>query len=78
MKKTCPQRESNPVPSAYEADRLPTAPWDLIYIDWDEHTNITDIEHLKIDRVLPECAIYLNYVEDEAKCFMCIKFLANV
>ena len=46
MKNSCLQWDSNPVPYAYEVNSLSIARLDLI-----------SIEHLKVDRVLPECAI---------------------
>ena len=45
-KNYCPQWDSNPTPSAYEANALTIALLDLI-----------SIEHLKLDCVLPEFAI---------------------
>ena len=61
MKNSCPQWDSNPVPSAYEANSLSIALLDLI-----------SIEHLKVERVLLECAIkiYLYHVVDVVKCFV--------
>ena len=46
MKNSCPLWDSNPVPSAYEANALTIALLRLI-----------SIEHLKVDYVLPESAI---------------------
>ena len=46
VKNSCPQWGSNSVLSAYEANALTIGPQDMIAID-----------HLKIDCVLPECAI---------------------
>ena len=43
MNKSCPQRDSNPKPSAYEANTLNFA-------------LLISIEHLKLERLLPECA----------------------
>ena len=48
MKNSCLQWDSNSEPSAYEANALTIALQDLIYF-----------EHLKVDRVLPECAILI-------------------
>ena len=45
MKNSCPQLDSNPGPSAYEAKSQSVALLDEI-----------SIEHLKVDCVLPECA----------------------
>ena len=57
MKKSCPQSDSNPVSSAYEANAL--------------HALIS-IDNLKVDSIIPECAIKtnLNCTEDEVKCFV--------
>ena len=53
MRNSCPQGDSNPGPSAYKANSLSFAL--LVEIS---------IEHLNVDRVLPECAIkiYLHSV----------------
>ena len=59
MKNSCPQWDSNMFPSAYEATALTIALRDLI-----------SIEHLKVYRISPECAIktYHNHVVDVVKC----------
>ena len=44
MNKSCPQQNSDTVPSVYEANALTIALLELMYV-----------EHLKLDRVLPEC-----------------------
>ena len=49
MRNSCPQGDSNPGPSAYKANSLSFAL--LVEIS---------IEHLNVDRVLPECAIKIN------------------
>ena len=61
MKYSCPHYDSNPVPSAYEANALTIAQLDLI-----------SIEHLKVYRILPACAIeiYLYHVVCVVKCFV--------
>ena len=48
-KKSCPQWDSNRVPSAYKAKMSTIALLDLIYI-----------EYLKEDPVLPKCVIKIN------------------
>ena len=62
MKNSCPQWDSKPVPTVYEANLLSIALLDLISID-----------HLKVDHVFPECAIkiYLdNMVDVDLKCLV--------
>ena len=49
MKNSCSQLDSNPAPSAKEANSLGIA---LLHL--------TTTEHLKFERVLPECAIKIN------------------
>ena len=51
--------------SAYDANALTIALQDSI-----------SIEHLKVDRVLPECAIknYIDHVVDVVKCFF-VKYI---
>ena len=46
MKNSCPQWDSNLVPSVYEANLLSIGLLDLI-----------SVEHLIVDRILPESAI---------------------
>ena len=60
-KKTSPKWDSNRVPSACEAKEPTIALLDLIYI-----------EYLKVDPVLPKCAIknYLYHVFEVVKCFV--------
>ena len=61
MSNSCPQWDSNWVPSAYDANALIIALLDLVFI-----------ENLNVDRVLPECAIKIdmNHVVDVVKCFV--------
>ena len=68
MKKSCPQGDSDSGPSAYEANSKNDVPLDQI-----------SIEHLKDDRVLPECAIKIYlYRVPRGRCrknaLSCIKF----
>ena len=65
MKNSCPQWDSNPGPSAYEANSLSLAL--LVEIS---------IEHLNVDRVLPECAIKI-YMYCVA-CVRCNKMFCHV
>ena len=63
LQNSCPKGDLNPIPSAYEANALTIALLDLI-----------SFEHLKVDRVLPECAIkiYLCHMVDVVKIFCCV------
>ena len=58
IKNSWRQWDSNPGPSAYEAKSLSVAVLDQIYV-----------EHLNIDRVLPECAIKIYlYCVPRGRC----------
>ena len=64
MKNSCPQLDSNPGPSAYEAKSLSIALLGQIFM-----------EHLNVDRILPECDIKTcskcsTYMVDVVKCFV--------
>ena len=62
MKHYCTQWDSNPVPSAYEANAQT--------IELHVHVlNLKYIEQLKVVRVLPECAIKIYLYHAMEKCF---------